>query len=171
MSYNLHPLFVHFPIALLFVYSIIKILPFKKWFPRVAWKQIEIALLVVGVLGAAAALWTGDTAKELTHPDRDLVEMHSLFADISTWVYGALLLGEILALASLLINKIEKYSKFHSLVIFVKKFLTNKFVSTILALVGLFAISITGVLGGVMVYGTSADPIAGTVLNLLGLQK
>jgi hypothetical protein len=36
-------------------------------------------------------------------------------------------------------------------------------------LFGLLAISLTGLLGGVLVYGTSADPIAGLVLKLLGI--
>ena len=56
MTYNIHPLFVHFPIAFLFIYSLIKIVPVKKWLPKVSWKDIERVLLVVGVLGAFAAL-------------------------------------------------------------------------------------------------------------------
>ena len=76
MTYNIHPLFVHFPIALLFVYSIIKILPLQKWLPNVAWKHIERVLLLVGVLGAFAALSTGEIAEHLTRPNHDLVETH-----------------------------------------------------------------------------------------------
>ena len=94
MSYNLHPLFVHFPIALLFLYSFIKIIPLKKW-----WPQGEIISLVI------------PSKKNLTHP----------------------------------------------------------ILSGFLALVGLVAIVVTGLLGGVMVYGPTADPAAGIVLRLLGL--
>ena len=84
MMYNIHPLFVHFPIALLLIYSIIKILPLQKWLPAVAWKHIERALLFFGVLGAFAALSTGEIAEQMTRPNNDVVEAHSLFAAIAT---------------------------------------------------------------------------------------
>src|SRR5665213_2786655 len=97
MAYNIHPILVHFPIALLFVYSIVKILPFEKWFPTVAWKHIERVLLLVGVLGAFAAYTTGETATHLFHPNRQLVHAHANFAGTATFLYCVLLGGEILA--------------------------------------------------------------------------
>ena len=166
MNYNIHPLFVHFPIALLFVYSLIKILPLQAWFPRVAWRQIERVLLFIGVLGAFAALTTGGMAEELTHPNHQLVEMHSLFAGIATWLYVALLLGEIVTMAdSLVVRYIPQ--RFVQSVRNVRDYLTIRFTAKIIALAGLIAISITGLLGGVIVYGPTADPIAGIVLQLL----
>ena len=159
MNYNLHPIFVHFPVALLFLYSIIKILPFKKWFPRVAWRDIERILLFVGVLGAFAALATGSIAEHLVHPDRQLVNAHSTFAEIATWLYGALLVGEIAAI----INKKQyKYTKgwqfISSVLYFLERIFCNPVLSGIIALVTLIAISIAGLLGGAVVYGTTADP-------------
>ena len=65
MTYNIHPIFVHFPIALLFIYSIIKIIPFKKWFPKVTWDYLGFILLIIGVLGAFVASSTGEIADEL----------------------------------------------------------------------------------------------------------
>jgi uncharacterized membrane protein len=169
MTYNIHPLFVHFPIALLFVYSIIKILPLQKWFPVVTWKHIERALLLVGVLGAFAALSTGEIAEHLTRPNHDLVEAHALFATTATWMYGLLLIGEILSVAmSWMTTKITSL-KTLKVITFVKDLLTHPILSTTLAVLGLITISIAGLLGGVMVYGTSADPIAGTVLKILGI--
>ncbi len=56
---------VHFPVALLLFYSIIKILPWSKWFPNVSWKHIERALLLAGVLGAFVSLSTGEVAEHL----------------------------------------------------------------------------------------------------------
>ena len=168
--YNIHPIFVHFPIALLFAYSIIKILPFKKWFPTFAWRDIERVFLAIGVLGAFAALATGDTAEHLIHPNHQLVEMHSTFGALSTWIYGALLLGEIAAYV-----RERKYSwatnssvisKFISLL---EQVLCNRVFSIILALAGFVAISITGMLGGVLAYGTTADPLSPMLLKILGL--
>ena len=171
MTYNIHPIFVHFPIALLFIYSLIKIFPFKKWFPNVSWKHIEILLLVVGVLGAFAADYTGSIAKHLLTPppNRQLVQMHALFAEISSVIYGALLLGEILYFFTPWINTKLKLVQINSLLLFIQNILTSPLVSTVLAILGLVAISITGLLGGAIVYGISADPFAAIVLHLLGI--
>ncbi len=169
MQYNLHPLFVHFPIALLFVYSIIKILPVSRWFPKVAWKDIERALLVFGVLGAFAALATGDAAEHAMSPDRKLVNMHSTFAGLATFLYGALLAGEFLAVVNPLVLTKINITVVTKLFTELEKLLTNKVFSKLLAFCALIAITVTGLLGGVMVYGASADPLAGFVLKLLGL--
>ena len=169
MTYNIHPIFVHFPIALLFLYSIIKIFPFEKWFPKISWKHIEIALLSIGVLGAFAALATGETASHLIHPNRQLVRMHSTFASISTWLYCLLLLGEILYLINDSVLVKLNRPKITAIVLYIQKILTSSLVSKVLAFLGFIAISITGLLGGAMVYSSSADPMTGIVLHLLGI--
>ena len=150
MTYNIHPLIVHFPIALLFLYSVIKILPFQRFFSRVAWKDIERVLLVFGVLGALAAIYTGGIAEDLVKPSHNLVEMHSNFATASACIYGFLLLLELVGWVK------PKYSN-----------LSSGIFSKFLALAGLVAISVTGMLGGVMIYGLSADPLAPMVLKIL----
>lgn len=171
MSYNIHPIFVHFPIALLVLYSGIKLLPLKKWFPAVSWKHIERALLLVGILGAFVALSTGELAEELTRSsNRQLIEMHSLFATVATWLYGVLLFGEILSvLREWFIRKIPSL-KLVAVVLFVERILTDKVLSGMFAVLGLIAITLTGLLGGVMVYGLSSDPFAGSILQMLGIQ-
>ncbi len=169
MTYNIHPIFVHFPIAFLLLYSFIKILPFRKWLPKIAWKQIEIVLLVAGVIGAFVASLTGEIAEHLLNPNNQLVEMHATFAGITIWAYGLILIGEIIFfLRPIIILKI-KIPKLGAFLIFFEKILTNKIFSAILAFVGFVAISVTGLLGGVMVYGTTADPFASFVLKLLGI--
>jgi uncharacterized membrane protein len=166
MQYNLHPLFVHFPIALLVVYSCIKIIPFERWFSRVAWKDIQRALLFFGLLGASAALFTGETAEHLTQPNVGLVSMHSLFATIATSIYGALFAGELCAVFHQYIARTLSVRYMRIISLFEIIFVTSIY-SRILAVCGFIALSITGVLGGVMVYGLSADPIAPLILSLL----
>lgn len=169
MTYNIHPLFVHFPIALLFVYSIIKILPFKRWFSDVSWSQIERALLVVGVLGAFAALATGDTAEHIAQANYQLVDMHSTFAGVATALYVMLLVGEMLRFINPKFLPKISVSWIKKLAVFLEKTLTNTAFSKLVALLALVAISVTGLLGGVIVYGISADPVAGIVLKILGI--
>lgn len=168
MTYNIHPLFVHFPIALLFLYSIIKIIPFKKWFPEISWKDIERVLLLVGVLGAFAALTTGEIAEGIVQADHQLVEAHALFATISTWVYVVLFIGELVTIPRLK-SYVQKYKGYHSVFMVIERVLSNKALIILLSVIGLVAISITGMLGGVIVYGLSADPIAPLLLSLLGI--
>lgn len=177
MTYNLHPIFVHFPIAFLLLYSVIKIIPFRKLFPKVSWKQTELLLLVVGILGAYLAAYTGEIAEKLVGPNKQLVNMHSNFASISIWTYSAILVGEllyfILPIISVKYNIQDKrervLGKLFKFLERVKNALTDNAVQTMLSIVGFVAISITGLLGGVMVYGLSADPIAGIVLKMLGI--
>ena len=169
MTYNLHPIVVHFPIALLFLYSLIKIIPVSKWFPQVSWKQLERLLLLAGVLGAVVASYTGEIAEVLTRPDYQLVEMHSWFAAIATWLYSLLLLGELLFLLKPLITRKPNFIAVTRVLDLLQIILTHRTLSLIMAFLGLVALSVTGLLGGVMVYGLSADPLAGIVLKLLGL--
>ena|SRR3989344_3113306 len=175
MAYNIHPILVHFPIALLFLYSVIKILPFEKWLPNISWLQIQRFLLLIGVLGIFGALQTGEIAEELTRANSQLVEMHALFANATAWFYGLLLTGEILAFLNIKIftnpkySFIANYSNIINILASLQKLINHKILSKVLALFGLISITITGLLGGVIVYGTTADPLAGTVLKLLGI--
>lgn len=169
MTYNIHPLIVHFPIALLLLYSVLRVVPFERFAPSMAWRQIRQVLLLAGVLGAFAASTTGEIAERLVRPDRAIVEMHSSFAAASTWIYGLLLLGEVLFYINRYLAKKSQVYAFSKVLIYIEGILTNSAFTWILALCGLLAISLTGLLGGVMVYGTSADPIAPAVLNLLRL--
>lgn len=170
MTYNIHPILVHFPIALLLLYSVIKILPLQKWLPKVDWKDIERVLLVVGVLGAFVSLATGETAEHLVRSNRQLVEMHAAFASLATWLYSALLLGEVSVILNMRLGmSSQKWGSLLRITHFLEKILCNKVFSSIIAFVALIAITLTGLLGGVMVYGVSADPVAPAVLSLLGI--
>lgn len=169
MTYNIHPLFVHFPIAFLFLYSILTIIPFYKWFPSFSWKEVRFVVLVVGVIGAIFASITGEVAEHLVRPDKNLVEMHSFFAGFSIFIYSLILVGQLFSLINPYIEK--KFINFSLLKLFrfIERILSNKIVSILLSIIGLVSISFTGLLGGVMVYGTSTDPIAPIVLKLLGI--
>ena len=89
---NIHPLFVHFPIGLLAVYSFLELGTYA--FPivrRQAWAfPVKAFLLFAGVLAAFAALGTGGMAEELVEglvPNDFILEVHAPFAAAKTLVY------------------------------------------------------------------------------------
>ncbi len=169
MEYNIHPIIVHFPIALLVLYSCIKLLPLQRLFPNFGWKSVEQVLLVVGLIGSFAAMASGDVAENLVRPPYDLVEAHEHFASFSILMYGLLLAGEI----SFVINRKFSYIKSFSLVTIIfrlaEKILTHPALVFLLALAGLVGMFMTGLLGGVLVHGMTADPLAPILLPLLGI--
>jgi len=169
MTYNIHPIFVHFPIALLFIYSLIKILPVKRIFPKIQWKDVERILLTCGVIGAFFALSTGEAAEHLVRPNHQLVEMHALFASASTWLYGALLVNEFFEIV-----RSSKYFKsipsaVQHIMVFINQIFANRAFVVCIAILGLVCICITGMLGGIITYGTTADPLAQPLLTILGI--
>lgn len=169
MQYNLHPIFVHFPIAFLFLYSLIKLIPLSRWIPSVAWRDIERVLLVCGAVGLFFATSTGEMADSLIKVDHSVKEAHEVSANITGWMYGLLLAGEVIAFLNKgLIQKI-RIVEISKLLTFLEKVFLNKFISNTLVILGFLALFITGLLGGAMVYGESADPLVPIVFKILGI--
>ena len=181
---NLHPVFVHFPIALLTIYALMELVRFKKLMAQPYWFYVKALFLMIGGLGALAALYTGDMAKyAVAHGDfvvaisnfRQVVNMHENFADLSVAIFGILAACYLIiwinrgASTPLFSKEGVRGSYFKVWQILVKvahAFVETKFV-ILLALAGLICITITGGLGGIMVYGPSADPFFGFIYKLL----
>jgi uncharacterized membrane protein len=162
--YNIHPIFVHFPIALLLIYSIIIILPLHHWLPKTNWKDIGNVLLILGFLGGAVSAATGETGEEIMGESK-LIEMHALFASLTLWIFGLLIAEVVLDI----INKKIPLGSIKKYIGFIIGVLGNPVVKIILAIVGLIVLTITGMLGGAIVYGTTADPFTAPLLRVLGL--
>ena len=166
---NFHPLFVHFPIAMFTLYSIIELVPEKLFRSKIHIKRdISVVLLVTGLLGALVALPTGEAIEDSFKAVNDLVEMHSLMANISTWLFTSLLFAHIFNIISPLTvwYKIENRFRFLSVLKQLGAFLYHRKVRWVLALAGLLSISTTGALGGAIAYGPQVDPIVGFVYSL-----
>lgn len=169
MAYNLHPIFVHFPIALLLLYSGLRFFSWPKKFPTVNWQLPRTVILGLGVIGAWASNATGEIASHLTSPDRSILEMHEGFAGAATNIYVILLLAELLITIKpdWLKNKYLLYLK--PILIFLQDKIIKNWLFRLLSAIGALLIAMTGLLGGVMVYGNTADPLAEPILRLLGL--
>lgn len=143
---NIHPAFVHFPIALLVLYTLIEIIPFSLWFPKIKWDTIKMFLLSVGFLSIIPASVTGGIASELIG-ESNLVEAHERAALATSVIFfGAVALSW--------------YGHFKGRAVPLRWGL--KF----LAVIGLVAVFITGSLGAAIVYGSDVDPIVSFIYQL-----
>lgn len=133
----LHPLVVHFPIALLLTATVIEIV--NLFLKKDHLSKTATVLVVVGVLSGFVSLLTGDPAESFAFAKwgkgiSDTVELHSLMATISVFLF--------LAVAVLkLFGKKIKFNK-------------NLIVALVLifSIAGSTTLAITGHLGGKIVY-------------------
>jgi uncharacterized membrane protein len=147
---ELHPIFVHFPVALLTIYAVLELIRFKKITSKPYWFHVKAFFVIFGAMGAIAAFMTGpDEAK--------MIRIGQLHAEFAT---GTLIVFLIIGLAyAFEWFRPSKYSLF----------IMRPYIIIPLAFIGLVLVTITGGLGGAMVHGTHADPFMAPILKLLGV--
>lgn len=87
----LHPLVVHFPIVLIITAGVFYFL--SLFIKDQNFARIAFYLHVAGILGALAAIFTGDSAEHaLTNAEAidALVDKHEAMGQLSTWGFGLL---------------------------------------------------------------------------------
>ncbi|MFZ2484689.1 MAG: DUF2231 domain-containing protein [Minisyncoccia bacterium] len=146
---NIHPIVVHFPIALLSLYAIFELVRFQKVLEKPYWFYIKATLVISGELFAIAAFLTGPEVE-----GAKLIEMHEAFAMVAIAIFGLIALG---------------YLSKHFSVLKVFSFVTRSYILIPLAFLGLVSITITGGLGGAIVYGTDFDPFMAPIFKILGV--
>ncbi len=176
---NLHPIFVHFPIALFSLYTFIEILRFKKISDRQETFYIKAVLSIAGVFGAFAALLFGDTAAhevmqgiitaKVDNPV-EVIELHEFLAQLGTFIFILPAAGYAVAWLNKFdfINKLPgKFLKsiwqFGTLI---SKWIIETPLVILLSLVGIVIITIAAALGGSIIYGPDSDPIVKIIFNL-----
>lgn len=173
---NIHPLFVHFPIGLLAVYSLLEL---SSWaFPvirRQTWVfPVKTFLLFSGIFTAFIALVTGGIAEELVEgviPNEFVLEMHAPFAAATTALYiilGAAYLNRVFAMNGWFDGFVGT-SPFLLRLRDFKRYLAHLVLDTwflpFLAFVALVGMTITGALGAAIVYGPEADPLVSLIYH------
>ncbi len=171
---NIHPVIVHFPVALLTIYALMELLRFKKISAQPYWFYTKAIFLFIGGLGSLAALQTGEWAADALGKSAKMSEVlqrHEFFAKASIITFG------ILAVSYLILwlereqftpwIKFELFRKIWRIKVGFAKFVVETKLVILLALAGLLFITITGGLGGIMVFGPSADPFFGFIYQLL----
>lgn len=169
---NIHPIFVHFPIALLTIYALLELARFKPIRNLPYLFDIKAFLVIVGFFSALVTVQTGNLAGEgvPSGPIRNLVETHSFFANISVYIFGLIALVYFLKWIDL--SSADRYiiaSPFGKIWIAVKKqtgYILRSPLLPFIALAGLLSITITGALGGAIVYGPDVDPFVHFIYGL-----
>lgn len=167
---SLHPLLVHFPIAMLFTYSVIQILLILFKQDQKKFQLSLCILLLVGVLGGGASLSSGEALESL-RGENALMELHAFFATTTIWIYAAILIA-MLVMYIYKFDNIKKYIKNSSLHKFItilyniSNIIVSPKIIVILSFIGLVTLSITGALGGALVRGPESDIFINFIYNL-----
>jgi uncharacterized membrane protein len=166
---NIHPLIVHFPIALLTIYSILELVRSKTIIEKYNLFYTKLLLLFVGIAGGFFALQSGDMASHLL--DRasrnNILRSHEMFAQITIMLYCLLAFGYILKLSKGYLTK--KNFKYMEIVEDLSIIILSPIVSISVSVIALITLSITGGLGGILVYGPDADFITNILYKIFNV--
>lgn len=169
---NYHVLIVHFPIALLVLYSLLEIVRFRRLQDLPYYFHVKAFLLIVGTGSAVLAGLTGALIKSEFRASREIrqvLEIHSSVAQITTVYFGIYALLYFIAWLGRenLLSRMPSANKFLP---HVEKCLRSRWMIAV-GLIGLLLITLTGALGGIIAYGPSVDPITQFVYSLFGFGK
>lgn len=177
---NIHPLFVHFPIGLLVVYSVLELgaylVPALR---RQSWLfGVKTFLLFVGVLAALAALVTGGMSEDLVEgaPRAFILEVHAPIAGATTLLYAVLAavylirVFDVKGWGNYVAGVANPFIRVWSLKKYVAHLVLDTWLLPVLALLALIGMFVTGALGAAIVYGPTADPFISFVYHLFWAQ-
>lgn len=168
---NVHPIFVHFPIALLVIFTLLEIIRLPILTRQQWWFGAKAVLLLAGVAGGFAALLSGNIAAEAYKGTSSvpLLRLHSNFAYATIIVYGILALsyliqaGTVTKVGSRLSPTLKRP---WAILEHINRFIFNAPVLILAAVVGMILVTIVGALGGALVYGPDVDPVVSIIYHL-----
>lgn len=166
----IHPIIVHFPIALLVMYALLEVISLFSFGKRQSFSEAKKFLLIVGTVSIPFALSSGESIAHQFGIRNQILPLHELFANLSSgifWTLTILYSIDIVKNTQFGITFIGRFSENILIKIMLslhKALFTKSFIVT-LAIVGFLALLFTGALGGAMVYGIDNDPIAQFIVS------
>lgn len=172
---NIHPIVVHFPVALLSLYSIMEVLQFSRLHRSRTWNRIKEVFLILGTLASLVAFQTGEIAEEILGRS-ELTQIHDNFATRTVWFFAVLSVLYVVRLISneAPLQRIRNWMwktpvvrvVWQVLVKISHVILDQKYLLIIIGIIGMGLISVTGALGGAIVYGPDVDPVVSYIYHL-----
>ena len=171
---NIHPMFVHFPIALLTLYALMRLLP-RRASAKFSWWDGATALLVfVGWPMTLISAMTGGIAEGIVKDKvpMELIEKHEMFAGLTILLFFVFFSSELVKVfqrsgrGERIASKNALFGSMWNMKIKAAGLFLDTPLTKVLALVGLVLLTFTGALGGSIVYGSEADPIVSWVYHL-----
>ena len=165
---NLHPLFVHFPVALLSLYAVFEIFGplLEKRMKSIG--AVRETLLYIGAIGAWLSYLTGEQAEHLVGGGA-LVELHETVATTTLVLFAILAISYVLLRLMPFIKKIVKQKQIQvalKALDMVLNLILHPIVRVLLALVALGFLVVTGSLGGAIAHGPETDPVVSFIYHL-----
>ena len=108
---DLHPIVVHFPVALLVTYSLLEIIGIV--FNKKLFNQSAYIILIIGIIGIFISVLSGNQAFEdyqhWNEASSNIFNSHQFYANITSWFFVFLALLRTILLVKKKFNGVIKY--------------------------------------------------------------
>lgn len=165
---TLHPIVVHFPVALCTLYALLELAGRLKFLNARPWFfYVKAVFAIIGAGGTVAAYLTG-RLQFVTLDEVDVMtRTHAQWAWYTMWLFAFIGLMYLVLLVG---KEFPTWLQKNALLARVygwSNALTSSWFMPAIALVGLMCITVTGALGGATVYGRDVDPAVKIITDLL----